>query len=125
MRYVLSEPKENEKWTGEIGRMSEDLAASLFESDSKFYSDYCLVCGPQPFNELCEKTLRSIGFDEKRMHYFRGWSVTFRQFSIRSILNNSILLPKKIRTIKRAPMIPICDLKQQKQENIFLKIFSI
>ncbi|XP_055317973.1 cytochrome b5 reductase 4 isoform X2 [Sitodiplosis mosellana] len=72
MRYILSEPKNAEDWHGEIGRMTDEIAQSLFKSDSKFYSEYCLVCGPQPFNELCTKTLGLAGYDENRMHYFRG-----------------------------------------------------
>ncbi|XP_031623674.1 cytochrome b5 reductase 4 isoform X2 [Contarinia nasturtii] len=72
VRYVLSEPNDDEDWHGDIGRMSEELAASLLKLDSKFYSEFCFVCGPLPFNQLCEKTLRSVGFDDKRTHFFRG-----------------------------------------------------
>lgn len=59
-------------WHGETGRMTDEIAINLFKPDSIYYSEYCLVCGPQPFNELCEKTLRFAGYDENRMHYFRG-----------------------------------------------------
>lgn len=52
--------------------MSNELAATLGKPDSQFYSEFCLVCGPLPFNELCEKTLKSAGFDDTRTHYFRG-----------------------------------------------------
>lgn len=72
LRYILSEPNGSEQWNGETGRMSNEIAASLFKSDSAFYSEFCFVCGPLPFNELCEKTLQSAGFDGSRMHYFRG-----------------------------------------------------
>lgn len=72
VRYILSEPKGNEAWNGETGRMSNEIAASLFKPDSTFYAEFCLVCGPLPFNELCEKTLKSAGFDDNRIHYFRG-----------------------------------------------------
>lgn len=72
MRYILSEPMGNANWKGEIGRMSNEIADSLFKIDSEFYSEYCFVCGPLPFNELCEKTLRCAGFDENHLHLFRG-----------------------------------------------------
>lgn len=72
VRYILSEPKTDDDWHGETGRMTDEIAISLFKTDSTFYSEYCLVCGPQPFNELCEQTLRSAGYDENHMHYFRG-----------------------------------------------------
>lgn len=72
MRYILSEPNAAENWTGEIGRMSDDIAASLFDVNSTCHSDFCLVCGPLPFNELCERTLRSVGFTANRLHFFRG-----------------------------------------------------
>lgn len=72
VRYILSEPKAKSNWKGEIGRMTNEMADGLFKMDSKFYSEYCLVCGPLPFNDLCEKTLRSAGFDENHLHLFRG-----------------------------------------------------
>lgn len=72
VRYILSEPKDDINWTGETGRMSNTIAATLFKSDSTFYSEYCLVCGPLAFNELCEKCLQSAGFDESHIHLFRG-----------------------------------------------------
>lgn len=71
VRYILSEQKDA-NWTGETGRMSNEIAASLFKSDSAYFSEYCFVCGPLPFNELCEKTLQYAGFDEHHIHSFRG-----------------------------------------------------
>lgn len=72
VRYILSDLSENSNWKGEIGRMSDEIADSLFKIDSKFHSEYCFVCGPLPFNELCEKTLRNVGFDENNLHLFRA-----------------------------------------------------
>lgn len=72
VRYILSEPKKDMSWNGEAGRMSDEIAATLYQSDSNFYSEYCLVCGPLPFNELCESYLKCAGFDENRIHLFRG-----------------------------------------------------
>lgn len=71
LRYVLSEP-EPSKWNGEIGRMSDEIATSLFNSVSDSYATYCLVCGPSPFNELCQKTLTQVGYTEDCLHLFRG-----------------------------------------------------
>lgn len=71
VRYILSEPKQSD-WNGETGRMTSDIATSLFKNDSQYYSEFCLVCGPLPFNELCANTLKQAGFDEKNIHYFRG-----------------------------------------------------
>lgn len=71
VRYILSEPKGND-WNGEIGRMTDEIATSLFKTDSQFHSEFCLVCGPLPFNELCEKMLQQAGYDEHNIHYFRG-----------------------------------------------------
>lgn len=71
VRYILSEPKQN-NWNGEIGRISADIATSLFKSDSQYYSEFCLVCGPLHFNDSCETLLHQAGFDEEKIHLFRG-----------------------------------------------------
>lgn len=52
--------------------MSADIATSLFKSDSSYYSEFCLVCGPLPFNDLCQTLLHQAGFDEQKIHFFRG-----------------------------------------------------
>lgn len=72
VRYILSEPNQDTPGNYETGRISNEIAATLFKSDSKFYSEYCLVCGPLTFNELSEKCLKSAGFDENHIHLFRG-----------------------------------------------------
>lgn len=71
VRYILSDQSQID-WNGEAGRMNDEIATSLFKSDSEFYSEYCLVCGPLPFNDLCEKTLRQAGYQDDCLHYFRG-----------------------------------------------------
>lgn len=52
--------------------MSNEIAESLYKTDSKYHSEYCFVCGPLLFNELCLETLKCAGFEEKYVHLFRG-----------------------------------------------------
>lgn len=79
VNYILSEPK-SENWNGKIGRISNEIATSLFKTDSQYHSSYCLICGPLPFNDLCFKILLSVGYKEHQIHQFRGWDI-FTYFS--------------------------------------------
>lgn len=70
IRHILSEPLES--WSGEVGRMSERISNGLAALTSTCYSTFCLVCGPAPFNELCQKLLGLAGFQDNELHFFYG-----------------------------------------------------
>lgn len=70
LTHILSEP--TPKWTGENGRMSDQLAKRLCDSESSMYSTVCFICGPTPFNDLCSKLLSIAGFSNDHLHLFRG-----------------------------------------------------
>lgn len=72
-RFVLSQASESDgEWDGEVGRMSTEIADSLATETSTSYSTFCLICGPAPFNDLCQTELNAAGFEDDVLHFFRG-----------------------------------------------------
>ncbi|XP_053658340.1 cytochrome b5 reductase 4 [Anopheles marshallii] len=55
------------------GRVTPDIIRQLTTKDSPLYATYRCLCGPKPFNELCQQYFQQLGDDNpKHLHCFQG-----------------------------------------------------
>uniref|UniRef100_A0A182QPT9 Cytochrome-b5 reductase n=1 Tax=Anopheles farauti TaxID=69004 RepID=A0A182QPT9_9DIPT len=54
------------------GRVTPDVVRQLTMKDSPLYATYCCLCGPKPFNELCQQYFQQTDHNPKHLHCFQG-----------------------------------------------------
>ncbi|XP_041781393.1 cytochrome b5 reductase 4 isoform X1 [Anopheles merus] len=55
------------------GRVTPDIIRQLTTKDSPLYATYCCLCGPKPFNELCQQYFQQMpDHNPKHLHCFQG-----------------------------------------------------
>lgn len=67
--HILSQPKEGSGWTGERGRVSDELFKRLVVAQDEPF--FCL-CGPKGFTNLAVEILEKNGFTKESRHVFLG-----------------------------------------------------
>ncbi|GAB0099579.1 Cytochrome b5 reductase 4 [Sergentomyia squamirostris] len=70
VKHVLSEA--NDTWTGERGRISEEIATDLASRATLSSISFCCICGPPPFNDATLTLLTAAGFPDTDLHVFQG-----------------------------------------------------
>ncbi|EAA05181.4 AGAP011314-PA, partial [Anopheles gambiae str. PEST] len=72
--------KKDKRWGGFLSqrtsnpfRMWTTIHAMLTTKDSPLYATYCCLCGPKPFNELCQQYFQQMpDHNPKHLHCFQG-----------------------------------------------------
>ncbi|XP_059608647.1 cytochrome b5 reductase 4 isoform X2 [Phlebotomus argentipes] len=70
VRHVLSDA--DASWSGDRGRISEDIAMDLVSRTSPNSITFCCVCGPPGFNDAAAALLANAGFPAADLHVFQG-----------------------------------------------------